>query len=173
MNFDWKKTVGAVAPILGSALGGPFGGMAGAAIAAALGVDNDEAAISAAVHGATPEQMIAIKNADLEFKSKMAEMGFKSAADLERIASDDRANARAREMTLNDWTPKALCLAIVVGFFGVIALLAFKELPQSARDSLFVLVGTLGTAFVSVVQYYFGSSAGSAAKSNTIHRLKA
>lgn len=170
MAFDWKRTVGAVAPILGTALGGPFGAMAGAAIASALGVVNDDDAIAAAVQGATPAQMMALKNADNEFKVRMAELGFRSVAELEQIASDDRANARAREQTLKDWTPKILCLVVVAGFFGVIALMIFQELPLTARDSLLVLIGVLGGAFNSIIQYYFGSSSGSAAKSKTIAR---
>ena len=44
MAFDWKSVVGTVAPLLGTALGGPFGGVAGKMIQDALGVDSESAA---------------------------------------------------------------------------------------------------------------------------------
>ncbi|WP_273430449.1 hypothetical protein [Chitinibacter tainanensis] len=172
MTFDWKKTIGAIAPTIGTALGGPLGGLAGAALASVLGVENDPEQIGAAVANATPEQLLAIRQADNQFKLQMAELGFKSVADLEKIAADDRANARSREIALNDWMPKALGLLVVAGFFGVIGLLVAYGLPKSGSDSLLVLVGALGAAFGSIVQYYYGSSAGSAAKSRAIEQLK-
>ena len=57
MTFDWKKTIGAIAPTIGTALGGPLGGLAGAALASVLGVENDPEQIGAAVANATPEQL--------------------------------------------------------------------------------------------------------------------
>lgn len=172
MGFDWKKTVSAIAPTIGAALGGPLGGIAGAAIASVLGVENTADAIEPAILNASPEQLLNIRNAENEFKVQMAELGFKNIADLERIAADDRANARAREIALVDWMPKALALLVVGGFFGVIALMIYNELPMAGRDSLLVLVGSLGAAFGAIVQYYFGSSAGSYDKSKTIAAFK-
>lgn len=172
MSFDWKKTVGAIAPTLGTVLGGPLGGMAGAAIASVLGVENDPVQLETAIANATPEQMIALRKADADFKVQMAELGFKNVADLERIAADDRNSARAREMTLRDWMPKVLGLIVVAGFFAVLALMIFQELPPSGRDSLLVLVGALSAAFGSIVQYYYGSSSGSAEKSRAIDAMR-
>jgi hypothetical protein len=37
MDIDFKKIIQAAAPMLGAALGGPFGGMAGKLVAEALG----------------------------------------------------------------------------------------------------------------------------------------
>ncbi len=170
--FDWKKTVGAIAPTLGTVLGGPLGGLAGAAIASVLGVDNDPQALEAAVANATPDQLLALRKADADFKLQMAELGFKNIADLERIAADDRNSARAREVSLRDWMPKLLGLIVVAGFFGVLGLMIFRELPKEGRDALMMLSGALGMAFGNIVQYYYGSSAGSAAKSRTIDALQ-
>lgn len=164
MNFDWKKTIGAVAPMLGTALGGPFGALAGSVVATALGSENNEAALSAAIKGVTPEQLLVLKNAENEFQVHMAELGYQSVTDLERIAAGDRSNARSREIALKDWMPRVLGLVVVGGFFGVLALMIFKELPSSGRDSLLVLVGALGAEFSNIMRYYFGTSASSASK---------
>lgn len=172
MSFDWKKTVGAIAPTIGVVLGGPLGGLAGSALASVLGVENTPDALEAAVQNATPEQLLNIRKADNEFKVQMAELGFKNVADLEKIAADDRSNARAREVATSDWMPKALGLFVVVGFFSVMGLMIFQELPPTGRDSLLVLVGALGAAFGSIIQYYYGSSSGSAAKSKTIDAIQ-
>ncbi len=38
MGFDWKSIVSSVAPVLGTALGGPLGGVAARAAMDALGI---------------------------------------------------------------------------------------------------------------------------------------
>ena len=59
-----KNIVGAVAPTLGTALGGPMGGMAANMIADVLGVPNTPKAIEKGIAEATPEQMLELKKAE-------------------------------------------------------------------------------------------------------------
>ena len=59
------------------------------------------------------------------------------------------------------------------GFFGVLCGMMFVEIPISAKDVLYVMVGSLGTAWTGVIAYYFGSSAGSGAKHALIEKLTA
>ena len=59
-----KGVVGAVAPTLGTALGGPLGGAAASMIADALGCDNDEKSINKALQSATPDELAMVKEAD-------------------------------------------------------------------------------------------------------------
>lgn len=171
--MNWKQIVGAVAPWIGTALGGPLGGMAVSAVADAIGLpEKTEEAVAQALSGATPEQMLAIKQADQQFSGKMQELGFQNQQALEAIAAGDRASAREREIKTGDITPRLLAGVVVAGFFGIMALMIFQELPPTGRDSLLVLVGALGAAFGSIIQYYFGSSAGSAEKARTIDAMK-
>lgn len=115
--------------------------------------------ISAAIAGATPEQLLALKQADNEMAVKLQELGFAHIEDLEKIAADDRANARAREMTLKDRIPAILALFITAGFFSLLALFVFRPLPTASEKVLDIMVGSLGMAWAGVVSYYFGSSA--------------
>ncbi|MGD1827321.1 Transmembrane protein [Chromobacterium violaceum] len=171
--MDWKQIVGTVAPWIGTALGGPLGGMAVSAVADAIGLpEKTEEAVKQALAGVTPEQMLAVKQADQQFAAKMQELGFQNQRDLEAIAAGDRASAREREIKTGDITPRMLAAVVVAGFFGIMALMIFQELPPNGRDSLLVLVGALGAAFGSIIQYYYGSSAGSAEKARTIDALK-
>lgn len=106
-----------------------------------------------------PEQQIA-------FEAKMAEIEANVRTTLEKIAADDRASARQRETATNDTTPRILAYGITVGFFGVLAYMLGDPLPPNSQthDVLLVMLGSLGTAWTGIVAYYFGSSAGSAAK---------
>ena len=173
--MDWspvKQVLAKVAPVVGTALGGPLGGAAGAVIASALGIDaeqaKDPAAVSAAIAGATPDQLLALRKADQDFQARMAELGFKNTADLEQIAASDRANARQREAAIRDHTPQLLALVVTAGFFGLLAFMCVRELPLGSKDLLNIMLGSLGTAWVSIIAYYFGSSAGSAHKTELL-----
>jgi zinc transporter ZupT len=168
MAFDWKSLVKSIAPSIGTALGGPLGGIAGLALAKSLGVSEDAAkddtAMAAAVQGASPDQLLALKKADQDFAVQMEKLGFENVEALEAIAAGDRANARDREIKTSDWTPKALGLIITMGFFGLLYYLLRHEPPAGSRDILNIMLGSLGSAWIGVVTYYFGSSAGSARK---------
>lgn len=91
-------------------------------------------------------------------------------ATIEKISADDRASARAREIALaaaghHDLTPKVLAYGTTAGFFGILTSMLYHPLPQDGHDVLLVLVSVLGTAWVGIMSYYFGSSSGSTAKS--------
>lgn len=167
-SFDWRSIVKAVAPTIGTALGGPLGGMAGLALAKVLGVPDaqagDDSAIAAAIQGASPDQILALKKADQDFAITMQSLGFKNVEALEALATADRASAREREVKTADWMPKVLGLVITVGFFGLLAYLMKQEPPTGSRDILNIMLGSLGSAWIGVVTYYFGSSSGSARK---------
>lgn len=74
--------------------------------------------------------------------------------------------------TPRDSTMKALLAVIIVlGFFAVLAALFFaKELGESVKDVLLVMLGALIAAFKEITGFFFGSSSGSAAKSATLEQ---
>lgn len=174
MKFDWKKIVGAVAPTLATALGGPLAGVAVKTIASQLlgKPDATEDEVAAAVAGADPQTLIRLKELDLEFKKTMTDAGIK----LEEIAAADRNSARQREATTHDsWTPRILAGIIVTGFLGCVYAV-FGGHVEGIKDPLVIgLIGTL-IGYTSsktdlVYSYYFGSSASSKAKDETISTI--
>ena len=60
---------------------------------------------------------------------------------------------------------------IVVGFFTLLVLLVIHIVPEQNKDLLNITVGALIGSFAAVVGYFYGSSAGSAAKEKTISEI--
>jgi hypothetical protein len=166
----WKSVVQAVAPTLATALGGPLAGSAVQAIGAALlgKPEASEREVAQAVERAQPQALATLREADAAFAAEMARLEL----DLERLAADDRADARSREVQTGDKiTPRALAVGITLGFFGVLAVMLARGLPAQGGDAILVMLGALGAAWTAVVSYYFGSSAGSQRKTEAIERL--
>lgn len=111
-----------------------------------------------------PEQQLA-------FDAKMAELQTQAELKLAELEVGDRNSAREREVAVRDKTPAVLAYAITGGFFGVLTLIMFYEIPMSAKDVLYVMLGALGASWNNVISYFFGSSSGSSAKHNLIEKL--
>jgi len=158
--------LGQIAPTIATAIGGPVAGMAVKALAGALGLTQDASAddIQTAMMSATPEQLAAIKKVDADFKVQMKELDI----DLERIAAGDRDSARNMQMHTNDWIPRAMAIMVTFGFFGILTWLLTKGVPPTGSETLIYMLGALGTAWTGIVQFYFGSSAGSKAKTDAL-----
>ena len=105
MDFDWKSIVKTVAPVLGTALGGPMGGLAARTIAGAVLGDEtaSEDQIAQAVAAASPEQLLALKKADQDFQLRMKELE----VDIVRIDQQDRGSARDREALFSGMVSEA------------------------------------------------------------------
>lgn len=58
----------------------------------------------------------------------------------------------------------AIAFTILAGFFAVIAALIYTQTTGAMPEAMLILVGSLGTMAGGVVNYYFGSSTGSARK---------
>jgi len=180
--MDWKDVAGAVtksAPILGTILGGPVGGAIGGVISllgSAFGLTPAET---------TPERIndllkydstAAIKLAEIEstHKIRLQELLLdQSRLDLEREKAEfaDMASARAREVEVVKTTGSldinlyVLAWTVVAGFFALIYVLTFQELPSLNVGPVNQLYGVMGTGFGVVLSYFFGSSRGSMQKS--------
>jgi cation transport ATPase len=117
---------------------------------------------------ASPEQRQALLKAEQDFQAQMAELGYKDSEEMEATAAADRASARNMQVQVRSWIPGALAVSVTIGFFGLLALTATHAPPVSSEKVLDVMTGSLGTAWIMVIGYYFGSSAGSAQKTQLL-----
>jgi hypothetical protein len=163
--MDFLAIIKTVAPWIGTALGGPLGGMALDAACSALGLSTKTTdALKTAISGATPEQMLALKTADQDFQVKMTQLGYDNLEKLEALAVEDRKDARAMQVATKSIVPAALAALTTVGFFGVLAGMLSNVLKAGDSQALLIMLGSLQTGWTMVMAYYFGSSAGSARK---------
>lgn len=169
-RIDWKSIIGAVAPTLATALGGPLAGMAASAVSqAVLGKpDATEAELEQAIMGSSnPEMLVKLKEAETSFAARMRELRI----DLVSLAQEDRESARQREVSIRDWMPRVLAVTYTVAYFTVLALLWKYPIKPEAKELISTLFGILSAAQMAIMGYYFGSSSGSAKKSEIIERL--
>lgn len=162
-----KSVLATVAPLIGTALGGPFGGLAGTLLAKALGT-SDPKAMEAAITSTDPDILLKLKQADNDFQAQMKTLEISE----EKLRFDDTASARQREEVVKDSTPHILAYGVTLGFFGILGWLLWVGKPPGG-DVIMVMLGALGTAWTGIISYYFGSSAGSDAKSATLAKIVA
>ncbi|GGY52560.1 hypothetical protein [Parvularcula lutaonensis] len=161
-----RDAVSGVAPQLARALGGPLAETAAGMLAEVfLGRgEAEEGELLDAVLAAAPERLAALKLAEVEFRQAV----LSAAGEAERIAAEDRADARAREVALKDRVPGALAVVVLAGFFSVLGVMLFVDVPDGAETEFSIMLGALATMSAAVMNYYFGSSASSREKTRML-----
>lgn len=173
--MDWKNiasNVSALAPTIGTAIGGPVGSVSGLGIKAIcdfFGVDStskDAAAqVETALNGMTPEQAVALKKNDQDFKIKMADLGVK-----------DRDSARNREKQIGSRETAILAYLALGAFISVVAAVLYALLFGKGIESIGTLGGSIIGSIITllsqkveqVFSYFFGSSKGSQDKTSVL-----
>lgn len=145
----------------GLSLLGPPGNAAASILGSALKLDNpttDTVIDALGKMQLSPDQQLALTTAEQQYKLQLQAMGFQSLKDLESVYAADRASAREMQETTRSRLPGALAVLVTIGFFGLLALTVFHTMPTASEKILDVMTGTLGTAWVSIVNFYFGRS---------------
>lgn len=164
----WKEIVGTVAPAIATLLGSPMAGVAVRALGTTLLGDESatEDAVEQAVLQADPEALARIREADADLEARMAQAG----VDLEKIRADDRASAREREKAVGSHMVNVLATIIVCAAFGVVAavLSGWAKVDSALAGAV---LGYVFSELKQVTTYFYGSSAGSKAKTAILDRL--
>jgi hypothetical protein len=159
-----------LAPTVATVLGGPLAGMATTALVGALGLEPTASAdeIMKAVAGATPEQLIKLKEVEAQLILDLKKLD----VDVARIDAGDRDSARKREIATLDYTPKILA-ALVMGAWIAVQYFIFAghNVEPTMRDFAMRALGTMDAALTMVLAYYYGSSSGSRNKDTQIAQL--
>lgn len=180
--MDWSAIVPLIAqaaPTIGGLLGGliPFPGgailgqVAGKVLAEALGVPPTPEAVSQAISTGDPATI----------QAKLSEAETRMQTEVERFKAQlaDVQDARAQTLNLVNagssmaWGAPVVSVLITLGFMGSLMLLMTTKVNYNdvTGQALLLLIGSLSTMQVSVVNYWLGSSAGSADKSAQIAAL--
>lgn len=177
--MDWKKLVGDIAPALGAALAGPFGGVAGIAIKKALDLPGDASDADLASAMQNPDVELKLKQAQYDFETKMEQHAIERESwDVKReeIAIQDKDSARKMFTETRDPTPRQLTIAIsmmgILMSMGVgILFYAGKMTGLDAMSAsiLTLIVREIFAQMNQVSNFYFGSSSSSKAKDDFIH----
>lgn len=174
MNWsDIGKKIAAAAPVLGGILGGPPGaviGAAGSLLASFLGVEPEPRAVAAAL---TPETLVRLK--ELEVRQQEVLLSWQS--EQLKCETANVTSARQREIELAraghgaSWGTSVVSVIVTLGFF--VMLYFVMRYKAELGEAGLMLLGTLSTAFGAVINYYLGSSSGSAAKERIIQAQRA
>jgi hypothetical protein len=160
--MDWLKQI---APTIATAMGGPLAGMAVSAISKAIGVDPDKVGDLISSNKLSAEQIAQVKIAEIELQKQAQELGL----NFEKLEVEDRKSAREMQATTRSLMPPILAGSVTVGFFAIMTLMFFNKLDDS-NPAILMMLGSLGTAWTGIIAYYFGSSAGSQAKTDLLSK---
>jgi len=153
MKFKFiKNIIGAVAPTIGTALGGPMGNMAANMVADALGCEPTPKKLEQAIQAATPEQLAEIKKLDTDFEIKMKELD----VDLYELETKDIQDARSKFS--KDWTSRVIGVTVIGGFMGYIFLVTLQPPEQNSEALINLVLGYLGGLASAIISFYFGAS---------------
>lgn len=166
--------VAAVAPSIASAFGGPLAGMGVTWLEKALGVAPGQSAADPKGFQATlqsalanPDQVLALKKADNEFKQFCLDNDLQ----YEKVAAADRDSARNRQIQVKDHMPNIALILTTFGFFGMMVLMMIYDVPPQNKDMVNIMLGSLGTGWMACLTYFVGSTRTSARKDETIAGL--
>ena len=162
--MDFLKSL---APLLGTALAGPFGGLAASFLADNLGVESKtvEAVTRALSDGKmTPDQVVQIKLAEIDFQKFTEANGIT----FEQLSVQNTQGARDMQIATRSLVPAALAIIITFGYLGILVGMMLGELKVTDNQALLILIGALASGFGTVLNFFLGSSHGSQKKTELL-----
>jgi hypothetical protein len=159
--MEWLKQL---APTIATALGGPLAGMAVSAVAKAIGCEPEQVQDVISSGKLTAEQVAAIQLAELELKKQAQAMNL----DFAKLSAEDKKSARDMQIATKSWIPSVMAVGVTCGFFGILFGLMYGQIQHAPQID--IMLGSLGTAWTGIISFYFGSSAGSQAKTELLHQ---
>jgi hypothetical protein len=165
-----------VAPTAAGLLGGPLAAQGVSLVEGWLGVapksgDTIEAraaAVQAALVGATPDQLIAMRRADNELKAKFVDAGLQIAL----ADNADRASARSLTAATKSNTPTVLTYLIAAAAAGISSIIVSGLAPKDPNiaTTIGTIVGYIFSELKAVTSFWFGSSSGSSDKNSLLDK---
>jgi hypothetical protein len=162
-DWDWKATLAKVAPALATALGGPMAGVAVSMATKALGLEDEgEAALAAAVASGDTNVLAKLRQVENQFKLEMRQLDIS----IEELNTRDRESARLLAVKKSMLPQTILSTIYTVGYFWLLYELFTGDVKIADGMSAIVntLMGVMTAAQIQIMNFWFGSSAGSKTK---------
>ena len=159
--MNWLEQI---APTIATCLGGPLAGLAVTALSKLFGVAPDDVKGMIEDGKLSAEQIEAVKVEEIKFKEQTQALGL----NFEQLAVDDRKSARAMQSETKSMVPAVLSYVITIGFFGILTAIML-DYAKDNNQPLLIMLGSLGTAWVSVVSFWFGSTNASHVKDDMLY----
>lgn len=103
--------------------------------------------------------------ATLEFRARMKE------ADMRELEIRAKDTDSARGLIKNSVGPVVISTIVTLSFAVLVFMVMFVSIPSASQAVAYLLLGTLGTAFSQVLNFWLGTSLGSKEKDSTISRF--
>ncbi|MGH9432533.1 MAG: hypothetical protein ACRD3T_13410 [Terriglobia bacterium] len=116
----------------------------------------------------SPEQKAQMQQAAQQLELQRDQLVAGRDEALAEIREKNVESARSMQVSVRSFIPPLLGLLVTLGFFGLLYWMAMREIPATNKDVLNIMLGSLGTAWVAVIGYYFGSSSGSDRKTELL-----
>jgi len=124
----------------------------------------------------TPEKIEELHRIEIEHETDLLSMiqtAFESTTEFKKWDVLDRVSAREQEVAIATsesvpiflkYVKPALAFLITILTFTLVYIFFFVDVPNNKRDLFNFIFGSISTAFMAVVTYYFGSSESSSYK---------
>ena len=169
--MDWKSVIGVVAPTLATALGGPLAGLAVESLGKVMGMDQptvDKVKDAFAQGQLTGDQIAQLKQAEIALQLRMRELDISE----QQLYAGDRDSARKMQMATQSIWPGLLSAVTTLAVLGVIgARMTGLALPEDSTT--IQLIGSLTTGWGLCLSYWFGTTRGSAQKTELLAQAPA
>ena len=162
MNWeDIKGAVGKIAPLVGTAIGGPAGAAIGSMVSSALGVDNTPDAVAHALK-TNPDAAIKLRQFELENEQDIRAHAFK----VLDVELKDVQNARQTHK--HNPMPMVICILLTIMTAAGAYMLFTLEIPDTNRQIAYLLFGTLLAKWGDSIAYWVSTTRSSAEKNRFI-----
>lgn len=158
-----------LAPTIATVIGGPLAGGAVTALESVFGItpspdastDDRQSTLAAAISGATPEQLAAMRKADQDYALAMAQAGFKDTETLASLTVQDRVSARDMQVSTKSMMAPILAGLIIGGSLcaaGAILMGKVNYANTTEATMVGTVIGYLFSEAKAVLSFYFGST---------------
>lgn len=162
--MDWLMQI---APTIATCLGGPLAGLAVTALSKLFGISPDTVQSMIKDNKLSADQLVAIQLEEIKFKEQTQALGL----NFEQLATEDRKSARDMQVAVKSNVPAILSYGITLGFFTILFAIMF-DYAKDSNQPLLIMLGSLGTAWIQVVAFWFGSTNGSQNKDKLLYNSK-